>query len=125
MDWLPLAEFASNNTESETSGISPFFSNYGLDPRLGTEPSEPCPPNLSITEKRQFYRANTVADRFERILSQLKALAAQSIAKYEEYANVHREDAPRYEEGQMVYINTRNMKTNWLMKMGDNRWAGP
>ena len=30
--WLPLAEFATNNQASETISISPFFANYGFDP---------------------------------------------------------------------------------------------
>jgi hypothetical protein len=35
-DWpayLPLAEFASNNYASETTGLSPFFAFYDMDPR--------------------------------------------------------------------------------------------
>jgi hypothetical protein len=125
VDWLPLAEFASNNQVSETTGTTPFFANYGFHPRMGTEPSDPCPPDLSATQKRQFYKANTVADRFERILSQLKALTQQSIERYEQNANEHREEAPRYQKGQLVYVNTRNMKTNRPMKKGDDKWAGP
>jgi len=36
-DWnsfLSLAEFATNNHASETTGLSPFFANYGMDPRI-------------------------------------------------------------------------------------------
>ena len=36
--WLALAEFATNNQASETTGISPFFANYGYDPRWAHEP---------------------------------------------------------------------------------------
>jgi len=32
--WLPLAEFASNNQASETTGISPFFGLQGRHPRM-------------------------------------------------------------------------------------------
>ena len=78
VDWLPLAEFAANNAVSETTGVSPFFANYGFNPRLGVEPSAPCPPNLTTVQKAQFYKANTVADQFDRIITQLKALAQQS-----------------------------------------------
>jgi transposase InsO family protein len=31
--WLPLSEFAANNQASESTGVSPFFANYGYDPR--------------------------------------------------------------------------------------------
>ena len=59
---------------STTTRTSPFFANYGFYPRLGIEPAQPCPPDLSGTRKREFYKANVVADRFDRILTQLKHL---------------------------------------------------
>lgn len=124
-DWLPLAEFALNNTTSETTGISPFFANYGFHPRLGIEPSTPVPPNLSYQRKREFLKANEVADRFGLILTKLKALAAQSIQRYEDYANKTRSDAPLYKEGDKVWVSTKNMKTNRPMKKGDDKWDGP
>jgi hypothetical protein len=124
-DWLPLAEFAANNTTSETTGVSPFFANYGFHPRLGTEPTQPCPPDLSSAKKREFYKANAVVDRFDRIITQLKALANQAIQNYENNVNEHREEAPKYAEGQRVWIDTRNMKTNRPMKKGDDKWDGP
>jgi hypothetical protein len=31
-EWLLLAEFATNNQASETTGSSPFFTNKGFDP---------------------------------------------------------------------------------------------
>jgi hypothetical protein len=34
VQYLPLAEFAANNHVSETTTVSPFFANYGFDPRL-------------------------------------------------------------------------------------------
>jgi hypothetical protein len=31
--WLPLSDFAANNQASESTGVSPFFTNYGYDPK--------------------------------------------------------------------------------------------
>jgi hypothetical protein len=45
VDWFPLAEFASNNAVSETTGFSPFFANYGFNSKLGFEPRPPCSPD--------------------------------------------------------------------------------
>ena len=123
-DWLLLAEFAANNTVSETTGVSPFFTNYRFHPRLGVEPRTPCPPDLSSVRKRQYYKANSVAERFDRILTQLTALAKQSAQQYEDSSNIHRTDAQRYTIGQEVYVDTRNMKTNRPMKKDDDKWAG-
>jgi hypothetical protein len=125
VQWLPLAEFAMNNVVSETTGTSPFFANYGFHPKLGIEPSQPAPPNLSVTQKREFFRANNIADRFNRIITQLKAAAKQSIERYEHYANENREDAPRFTVGDLVFVDTRNMKTNRPIKKCDDKMAGP
>ena len=124
-DWLPLAEFASNNAKSETTGMSPFFANYGFNPLLGTEASQPCPPNMSEKRKKEFYRANVVAERLQRIIDKLTAMAKLANEKMEETANRRRSEAPRYVVGDRVFVDTRNMKTNRPMKKGDDKWAGP
>lgn len=123
--WLPLAEFAMNNAVSETTGVSPFFANYGFHPRLGIEPAQPPPPTLSNHQKQEFFRANQVADRFDRIIAKLKALMEQAIQRYEANANESRTDAPLYRVGDRVWVSTANMKTNRPLKKGDDRWTGP
>jgi hypothetical protein len=36
--YLPLAKFAANNHISKTTGLSPFFANYGMHPKLDFKP---------------------------------------------------------------------------------------
>ncbi|RAL63460.1 hypothetical protein DID88_003880 [Monilinia fructigena] len=110
---------------SETTGCSPFFANYGFNPHIGVEPSKPCPPDMTIAQKREFFKGNKTADRMERILSQLQALARQAVTIYEENANRHRIDSPRYCIGQKVFVNAKNMKTSRKAKKLDDRWIGP
>ena len=38
--WLPLAEFAANNTVSKSSRMIPFFANKGYHPRLSLDSPE-------------------------------------------------------------------------------------
>lgn len=123
--WLPLAEFASNNAVSETISVSPFFANYGFHPRLGVEPRQPCPPGMPMQQKQESFRADAVAERFDRILTQLNALATQAIARYEKNGNAIRTDSPGYRVGQRVYVNVKNMKTNRPLKKLDDKWVGP
>jgi len=125
VDWLPLAEFAANNHVSESTGVSPFFANYGFNPRLGIEPRPPRPPNLSTRAKQEFLRADSIAERFERILAQLTAILKQSQQRYEDNANQHRDQSPRYQEGDMVMVDTAHMKTNRPKKKWDDKWEGP
>jgi hypothetical protein len=88
VQWLPLAEFAFDNVIAETTGLSPLFANYGFNPRLGTEPSELLYSDISAAQRSGFYKANAVANHFEAILTQLKALAQQSVDKYEQYTSL-------------------------------------
>jgi hypothetical protein len=124
-DWLPLAEFAMNNQVNETTGVSPFFANYGFNPRLGIEPPTPRPPHLSEQAKKEYLRADAVALRFERILDQLKALARASQQRYEDNANTRRDEATMFKEGDQVMVSLENMRTNRPKKKWDDKWDGP
>ena len=39
--WLPLAEFAVNNQENESSKMTPFFANSGWNPRISADLTPP------------------------------------------------------------------------------------
>jgi hypothetical protein len=124
VDWLPLAEFAQNNQMSETTGVSPFFANYGFHPRLGIEPPAPIPPMPELA-KKEYLRADQIANRFERILTQLKALSRQAQERYEENANDRRDEGPEYKIGDKVMISLEHMETNRPKKKWDDKWDGP
>lgn len=125
VDWLPIAEFAGNNMVSETTGVSPFFANYGFNPKMGVEPAKPCPPNISDQQRREFFRANEIADRFKAVLVYVTALTKQAQDRYEENANRNREDAPKYHKGDRVLLNMRNYKTGRPSEKLSPRWEGP
>ncbi|ESZ91789.1 hypothetical protein SBOR_7827 [Sclerotinia borealis F-4128] len=78
-------------------------------------------PVLQTSQKREFFKGNKTADRMERVLDQLRALAKQAISEYEDYANRRRSESPRYIEGQKVYVNTKNMKTSRKTKKLDDK----
>jgi len=124
-DWLPLAEFAGNNTVSETTSVSPFFANYGFHPRIGVEPAKPCPPHLTEAQRREFFRASEIANRFRAVLDQVIALSKQAQDRYEANANRYRSDAPVYCVGDRVMLNMRNYKTGRPTAKLDPRWEGP
>ena len=39
-DLLPMAEFAYNNTKSTSTGMTPFYANYGFHPAAHNHPTE-------------------------------------------------------------------------------------
>jgi hypothetical protein len=117
-DWLPLAEFAANSMFSETTGLSPFFANYGFHPRLGVEPIEPA----DIPAARQ---ASAFADQISAIQDHLREQTTLAQARYEEAANRSRATAPKYTVDQMVWLSAKNLKTLRPRKKLDWKNIGP
>ncbi|KAH0282024.1 hypothetical protein KCU62_g9956, partial [Aureobasidium sp. EXF-3399] len=72
VNWLPLAEFALNNRDSESTGMSPFFADCGRNMRtaISTAPAPeagnvPAPARVARAEADQF------AEDMRRLHSQL------------------------------------------------------
>jgi transposase InsO family protein len=117
-EWLPLAEFASNTTRSETTRTSPFFANYGFHPRMGFEPVEPA--------RRPATRdAEAFAQKMELIFDHTRAAMTAAQARHEESANRHRQPARQYRVGQYVWLDSRNIKTLRPQKKLDWKNLGP
>lgn len=125
VDWLPLAEFASNNQTSETTGLSPFFANYGWHPRMGSEPNRP--PTLAVTAqlRREFLNATAVEERIRRVVDHASSIMAEAQQRYADAADAHRQDSPTYLVGDRVWINTRNIKSGRPSEKLADKWMGP
>ena len=41
VDWLPMCEFAANNTISDSTQVSPFFANFRKDSRMNFDMDRP------------------------------------------------------------------------------------
>ncbi|KAI0994504.1 hypothetical protein K3495_g13678, partial [Podosphaera aphanis] len=123
--WLPLAEFAGNDAISSTTGISPFFANYGMHPKIEIEPQTPRPPSMTNQQRKEFFRATEIASRFKSILDQVTSLSKQSQDRYEENANIKRSDAPLYTVGDQVIVNTQNMQLGRPVSKLSPKWEGP
>jgi hypothetical protein len=125
VDWLPIAEFSANNQTSESTGLSPFFANYGWHPQMGTEPSRRPVAAQTATQQREFLQASTVADRIERLITRTKAFMAEAQERHEHYANNRRSDAETFTIGDLVWICTKNLRTSRPVKKLDAQWIGP
>ena len=120
LEWLPLAEFVGNNTESETTKVTPFFANKGFHPRMGFEPIR-----LSTNANTNEINADAFATRMEDIQSMLRSHMLLAQADHKKYANRHRGTAPQYREGDLVWLDTRNLFTKRPCRKLENRRAGP
>lgn len=117
-DWLPLAEFALNNQESETTKMTPFFANSAMHPRMGFEPlSDP----LTADELDADRLAKAMDDILQIIQDEMIFAQAMMTAQ----ANKHRIPAPAYRPGDKVWLSTRNLRTRRPSKKLDWKNIGP
>ena len=115
VDLLPLAEFAYNNSLHASTGVTPFFANYGLHPRFNISlPSDSVNPSAED-------RARLLED-VHRDLSLELTLAGE---RYKEQADRHRLDAPQFEVGDFVWLLRRNIATTRPCPKLDYKKLGP
>lgn len=115
-DWaqyLAVAEFVANSTKSTTTNMIPFEAVLGRVPRMGTEPAVENQDRTSAqrTQREGQQAVDMIARRnaAEDVCRQ-QMQWAQAIQK--EYADRHRIPAPEFKVGDMVMLDTRNLKTN-------------
>ncbi|TKA73877.1 hypothetical protein B0A49_11860, partial [Cryomyces minteri] len=125
VDWLPMAEFTANNAPSATTQVSPFYANYGFDPRMGFEPPQAQPENVSRHRQIQHQAAEEFATRMEAIRDCLRTEMQYAQSVYEDRANSSRSPAPAYKVGDKVWLNTRNIHTERPSKKLDWKATGP
>jgi transposase InsO family protein len=106
-DWvgfLPMAEFAANNSTSETTRVSPFFACYGFDPKMTITVSQRVanPESINALEKMETMR---------KLHEHLRAEMRFSQDRHEERANNRRMPAPWFEVGDEVWLLSRNLRT--------------
>jgi hypothetical protein len=123
-DWLPLAEFTANNTTSETTRVSPFFANYGQNPRMGFEPVQERPRSTPYVHVQRD-AATAFGERMQRIDEFLRETMAYAQEQHADQANRRRTPAPAYQVGDWVWLNGAKIKTERPTKKLDHRWLGP
>ena len=95
-DHLTLAEVVYNNTKHTSTGISPFYANYGYHP---AQPSDIILPDAS-----QNPEAHDTVSHLQEIHEQLteSILAAQH--DYTRFYNKKVLKSPQYQEGDLVWL---------------------
>ena len=122
--WCPSAEFAYNNHISEATKCTPFFANSGQHPRMGTEPF-----NVDITlrerDQAQQQIALNFAIKMNLINDTLRDQMTRAQTVYEEFANRRRDHTPVIKQGDMVWLDARNLATERPSKKLSNKFEGP
>ena len=117
--WLHLAEFAGNNVASETTGMSPFFANYGYDPLWNFDFTSTAKNNPKAAS------AKDLALKFKEITEHLQAEMLRAQHRQQEQTDKHRTPAPAFKVGDLVWFNAKNLATLRPMQKLDHKRIGP
>jgi len=113
---LTMAEFSYNNSVSTSTQLSPFFANYGFNPRYTLELKDPA---LRLPEIR---------DLKEELANLEKYLSAEmkfAQSRFAEYADKDRHPAPRLQPGDKVWLKRGNLQTTRPSAKLDFKKVGP
>jgi Chromo (CHRromatin Organisation MOdifier) domain len=119
-DWcslLPLAEFAYNNAYQESTKMSPFYANYGFNPRFLTEIITTSSPH-SAPAAQDF--ASHLQEVHERLVENVK-ISQDYQARY--YDAKHK--PMQFQPGDLVWLNASNISTSRPSKKLDWKRLGP
>jgi hypothetical protein len=117
-NWEPLpptAEFAYNNNTHTSTGVSPFFANYGYNPNFGGIPTtDQCLPSVE-------QRLKWIAEAQDKLKASL-ALAQESMKRQFDRGV---KPTPNWNVGKEVWLSSKNVSTTRpSLKLG-HRWLGP
>lgn len=115
--WLPYVEIAINNSQSSTTGQSPYFANYGFHPQFkGVRQIEERESN--VPKAAQF------VNNIQRNIEEIKIHMRAAIDRQKAYANLKRRELV-FAEGDLVKLNTRNIPVTVGVRKLTDRFIGP
>jgi len=117
-DWttyLPLAEFAYNNSVHASTQQTPFFANYGYHPKL----------DLLGGFKDENPAAEDLSKHLVEIQTTLKLQLQAAQDSYKISADKFRKDSPTFQVGEKVWLLRRNIKTTRPCDKLDYKRLGP
>ena len=114
---LPLAEFVYNNAKNVSTGMSPFYANYGYHPRHTIRIQQPAG-NTNPS-------ADTFIQRLEEIHEELRVHLESAQQTYKDNHDKRVKAPPPFKPGDLVWLNRTNVKTSRPSQKLDVRLLGP
>jgi hypothetical protein len=113
---LPMAEFCYNNSQSETTKVSPFFANFGYHPRF-------TPPLSKVNEG--LPEVSEYVGTLNKLHETLRAEINYAQTLHAEQANRNRHPDPVLWAGDRVWLKRKNVKTTRPSSKLDYKLLGP
>src|SRR5699024_6143478 len=107
---LPLAELTLNCRTATSIGLSPFFLAHGYQP----SPFELTENELRLSTDRcrsPVKQGEAIARTIKESLDWAQAALSYAQQRMEQHANRIRSPSPQYKQGDKVWLNLRNIKT--------------
>ena len=108
--WLSLAEFCSNAMRTEATGMSPFYANYGYEPRFDFDANFPQNADGSAAEQVAANKAVDVARAMRQIWDQAKESIELRNARSTRAANATRTEHELH-KGDLVLLSSKHLAT--------------
>src|SRR5467141_2565681 len=114
VDFLPLAEFAYNNTSHSATMVTPFFANKGFHPKL----------EVSL-ESFVSDAAHSIASDLKEPHQYLHDQITHVLKQYKVHSASCRLPILPFQVGDTMWLDSRNIKTMRPSKKLDHRFLGP
>uniref|UniRef100_A0A670KNJ5 Gypsy retrotransposon integrase-like protein 1 n=1 Tax=Podarcis muralis TaxID=64176 RepID=A0A670KNJ5_PODMU len=108
VDYLPLAEFAYNNTKHVSTGVTPFFANNGRHPRTF--------PGLERMGEGEPQTADAFASELQEVHDQLRRHLELAKHAYKVQADKHRRVGEEIQVGDWVWLAAQAVPARSLAK---------
>jgi hypothetical protein len=119
VDWLSHVEFAINSSTSQTTGLTPFFINYGFEPKAPWIVSNPAPEKNDPASTVYASNLQTIHEFARDALQRAKDRQAFALNKR------RRPITKPFVVGDRVLISTKHMPLNLPCKKLSSRYIGP
>jgi hypothetical protein len=116
VELLPLAQYAYNSAESEGTGVTPFFANYGYTPTAYEAPLID-----SAHAQGAIVKVEELKTLHQELATDIKFIAQRAAIYYNRKHSV----GPELKEGDKVYLLRKNVKTKRPSDKLDHKKLGP
>ncbi|RAL58494.1 hypothetical protein DID88_005198 [Monilinia fructigena] len=116
VELLPMAQFAYNTSETETTKITPARANFGFNPQ-----AYKIPIPQEVNAESAIVQVEQLKDLQEQLALDLRFISSRTAAYY----NTKRSMEPTLKEGDKVYLLRRNIETKRPSNKLDHRKLGP
>jgi hypothetical protein len=122
-DLLPIMDFAQATLPQDSTGVSPFYLEYGYEPRTSFDWERSTQP-ATLRDRLSQQEAQRYAQRMHEAWQDARAQIQRAQEKQKAQADKHRREV-NFGIGDMVWISTRNWKTDRPSRKLAHQMAGP